>query len=59
MFVVRAGDEAARPRPTGAGFVTSGEAVLAETRKGKQLVNLRPKARALVKRVPARRTRSR
>jgi topoisomerase-4 subunit A len=28
----------------GRGFVTSGEAVLAETRKGKQLMNLRPKA---------------
>jgi topoisomerase-4 subunit A len=29
----------------GRGFVTSGEAVLAETRKGKQLVNLRPGAK--------------
>jgi topoisomerase IV subunit A len=29
----------------GRGFVTSGEAVLAETRKGKQLMNLRPGAR--------------
>ena len=29
----------------GKGFVTSGEATLAETRKGKQLVNLRPGAR--------------
>jgi topoisomerase-4 subunit A len=28
----------------GRGFVTTGEAVLAETRKGKQLMNLRPKA---------------
>ena len=28
----------------GKGFVTSGEATLAETRKGKQLVNLRPGA---------------
>ena len=32
----------------GRGFVTSGEATLAETRKGKQLVNLRPAARVAV-----------
>jgi topoisomerase-4 subunit A len=32
----------------GRGFVTSGEATLAETRKGKQLVNLRPGASLLV-----------
>ncbi len=32
----------------GRGFVTSGEAILAETRKGKQLVNLRPAARVAV-----------
>ena len=38
----------------GRGFVTTGEAVLAETRKGKQLMNLRPKARVqLVRPVPA------
>ena len=30
----------------GKGFVTSGDATLAETRKGKQLVNLRPGARS-------------
>ncbi len=37
----------------GRGFVATGEATLAETRKGKQLVNLRPRARvALVRRVP-------
>ena len=37
----------------GRGFVTSGEATLAETRKGKQLVNLRPGARvAVVRAVP-------
>ena len=37
----------------GRGFVTSGEAVLGETRKGKQLVNLRPGARvAVVRLVP-------
>jgi len=37
----------------GRGFVTSGEAVLAETRKGKQVANLRPGARlAVVRPVP-------
>jgi topoisomerase-4 subunit A len=35
----------------GKGFVTSGEATLAETRKGKQLVNARPGARVAVVRV--------
>jgi topoisomerase-4 subunit A len=41
----------------GRGFVTSGEATLAETRKGKQLVNLRPGAKVAVVRGrrPARR----
>ncbi|MFL6722449.1 MAG: DNA topoisomerase IV subunit A [Sphingomonas sp.] len=37
----------------GKGFVTSGEATLAETRKGKQLVNVRPGARvAIVRAIP-------
>src|SRR3954451_16691809 len=37
----------------GKGFVTSGEATLAETRKGKQLVNLRPGAHvAVVRPIP-------
>ncbi|HEY6049254.1 MAG TPA: DNA topoisomerase IV subunit A [Sphingomicrobium sp.] len=37
----------------GRGFLTSGEATLAETRKGKQLVNVRPGARvAVVRPVP-------
>ncbi|HVL79056.1 MAG TPA: DNA topoisomerase IV subunit A [Sphingomicrobium sp.] len=37
----------------GRGFVTSGEATLAETRKGKQLVNLRPGAQvAVVRPIP-------
>ena len=37
----------------GKGFVTTGEATLAETRKGKQLVNVRPGARvAVVRYVP-------
>jgi topoisomerase IV subunit A len=35
----------------GKGFVTSGEATLAETRKGKQLVNARPGAKVAVVRV--------
>jgi len=38
----------------GKGFVTSGDATLAETRKGKQLVNVRPGARvAVVRTIPA------
>jgi topoisomerase-4 subunit A len=37
----------------GKGFVTSGEATLAETRKGKQLVNVRPGAKvAVVRAIP-------
>jgi len=37
----------------GKGFVTSGDATLAETRKGKQLVNVRPGAKvALVRSIP-------
>ncbi|MBA3668790.1 MAG: DNA topoisomerase IV subunit A [Sphingomonas sp.] len=37
----------------GRGFVATGEAVLGETRKGKQLVNLRPSARvAVIRRIP-------
>jgi topoisomerase-4 subunit A len=37
----------------GKGFVTTGEATLAETRKGKQLVNVRPGARvAVVRSIP-------
>ncbi len=37
----------------GRGFVTPGEAILAETRKGKQLVNLRPGAKvAVVREIP-------
>lgn len=32
----------------GRGFVTSGEAVIAETRKGRQLVNLRPQAKVVL-----------
>jgi topoisomerase-4 subunit A len=35
----------------GRGFITSGEAVLAETRKGKQLLNLRPGAKLAALRI--------
>jgi topoisomerase-4 subunit A len=38
----------------GRGFLTSGEAILAETRKGKQLVNVRPGSKvSVIKPVPA------
>jgi topoisomerase-4 subunit A len=53
MFVVRPESRMLVASSDGRGFVTTGEAVLAETRKGKQLMNLRPKARvAVVKPVP-------
>ncbi len=48
MFVVRPDMRMLAASSDGRGFVTSGEAVLAETRKGKQLMNLRPKARMSV-----------
>ena len=44
MFVVRPESRMLVASSDGRGFVTTGEAVLAETRKGKQLMNLRPKA---------------
>jgi topoisomerase-4 subunit A len=44
MFVVRPEMKMLVASSDGRGFVTTGEAVLAETRKGKQLMNLRPKA---------------
>jgi topoisomerase-4 subunit A len=54
MFVVRPECRLLVASSDGRGFVTSGEAVLAETRKGKQLMNLRPKATmSVVKPVPA------
>ncbi|HTK58809.1 MAG TPA: DNA topoisomerase IV subunit A [Sphingomicrobium sp.] len=53
MFVVRPESRMLVASSDGRGFVTTGEAVLAETRKGKQLMNLRPKAKvAAVKPVP-------
>ena len=54
MFVVRPDMRMLVGSSDGRGFVTSGEAVMAETRKGKQLMNLRPKAKmAVVKPVPS------
>jgi len=48
MFVVRPEHKLLLASSDGRGFVTSGEATLAETRKGKQLMNLRPKAKVAV-----------
>ncbi|MEA1073031.1 DNA topoisomerase IV subunit A [Sphingomonas sp. LY160] len=54
MMVVKPDTRLVAASSDGRGFVTSGEAVLAETRKGKQLMNLRSGAKvALVKKVPA------
>jgi topoisomerase-4 subunit A len=50
MFVVRPEHRLLLASSDGRGFVTTGEAVLAETRKGKQLMNLRPKAKVAVAR---------
>ncbi|MDP9421672.1 MAG: DNA topoisomerase IV subunit A [Pseudomonadota bacterium] len=50
MFVVRPEHKMLVASSDGRGFVTSGEAVLAETRKGKQLMNLRPRAKMAVAR---------
>src|SRR4051794_15763034 len=53
LLVVRPGLKLLIASSDGRGFVTSGEATLAETRKGKQLVNLRPGARvAVIRPVP-------
>ncbi|MCY7280591.1 MAG: DNA topoisomerase IV subunit A, partial [Sphingomonas bacterium] len=54
LMVVRAETRLLVASSDGRGFLTSGAAVLAETRKGKQLVNLRPGAKvAAVKLVAA------
>ena len=54
LMVVRADTKLLVASSDGRGFLTSGAAVLAETRKGKQLVNLKPGAKvAAVKRVAA------
>jgi topoisomerase IV subunit A len=50
LLVVRPETKLLIASSDGRGFVTSGEATLAETRKGKQLVNLRPGARVAVAR---------
>ncbi|MEO7814328.1 MAG: DNA gyrase C-terminal beta-propeller domain-containing protein, partial [Sphingomicrobium sp.] len=54
LMVVRADTKLLVASSDGRGFLTSGAAVLAETRKGKQLVNLRPGAKvAAVRKVAA------
>ena len=54
LMVVRADTKLLVASSDGRGFLTSGAAVLAETRKGKQLVNLKPGAKvAAVKSVAA------
>jgi topoisomerase-4 subunit A len=48
LFVVRPDMKLLTASNDGKGFVTSGDATIAETRKGKQLVNVRPGARVAV-----------
>ena len=48
LLVLRPGLKLLVASSDGRGFVASGDATLAETRKGKQLVNLRPNARVAV-----------
>jgi topoisomerase-4 subunit A len=48
LLVARPGMKLLVASSDGRGFVTSGDATLAETRKGKQLVNLRPRATLFV-----------
>ena len=53
LLVLRAGMRLLAVSSDGRGFIATGEAVLGETRKGKQLVNLRPGARvAVIRLVP-------
>ena len=53
LIVIRSDMKLLIASSDGRGFITSGEATLAETRKGKQLVNLRPAAKvAVVRAVP-------
>ena len=53
LLVVRPEMKLLAASSDGRGFVTSGEAILAETRKGKQLVNLRPGAKvAIIRAIP-------
>jgi len=51
LFVVRPDMKLLAASTDGRGFITSGEAVLAETRKGKQLVNLRPDSKLAALRI--------
>jgi topoisomerase IV subunit A len=53
LFVVRPDMKLLIASSDGKGFVTSGDATIAETRKGKQLVNVRPGARVAVVRAIA------
>jgi topoisomerase-4 subunit A len=54
MMVVKPATRMLVASTDGRGFVTTGEATIAETRKGKQLVNLRPGAKvALLRVIPA------
>ncbi|WP_338504678.1 DNA topoisomerase IV subunit A [Sphingomonas kaistensis] len=48
ILVVKPSERLLTASSDGRGFLTSGEAVLAETRKGKQLMNLRPGAKLQV-----------
>ena len=48
LFVIRPGMKLLLASSDGKGFVTSGDATFAETRKGKQLVNVRPGGRVAV-----------
>ncbi|MEO6433638.1 MAG: DNA topoisomerase IV subunit A, partial [Sphingomicrobium sp.] len=53
LMVMRADMKMVVASSDGRGFVTTGEAVLAETRKGKQVVNLKPGAKlAVVRAIP-------
>jgi topoisomerase-4 subunit A len=53
LVAIRPGMKLLVASSDGRGFLTSGEATLAETRKGKQLVNLRPGAKvAVIRPVP-------
>jgi topoisomerase-4 subunit A len=48
LLIVRPGMKLLVASSDGKGFVTTGDAMLAETRKGKQLVNVRPGSRVAV-----------
>ena len=53
LLAIRSGSKLLIAASDGRGFVTGGEGTLAETRKGKQLVNLRPAAKvAVVRPIP-------